>query len=333
MLVALLACAAFGSGQAKRYVRPNDVVTVNCVEEPAISKDYNITRDGFIIMQYAGAVRIGGMTEMDAATKIAQALVSERILASATVTVHVDSSRAGAISFMGAAQNSGTIAPRSGMRLSDVVKTAQPTPDANMEHVRIVTYAGNVFIVNFAAYDGINNVNNPEVLSGDTVCFDSTNQTPMQPAPTGPAPVPAPTQQPYQPTPTPAPAQYPAPAPAPSHQQPQHEYHGRTVIVQGAVQSPGSVQFQDGLTLTGAIQEAGGLYKDSDLGDVTVQRKIDGQVRTYRANVSDIQRGMAGDIALRPNDLVDVPGRGHNGGISKQVKIGALVILALIILH
>ncbi len=324
----------------RKFVRPNDVVTVNCAEEPALNKDYTITRDGFIIMQYAGAVRVGGMTEGDAATKISQALVSERILSTATVTVHVDSSKLGVISYMGAAQNSGTIQPKPGMRLADIVKLANPTPDANMQHVRIVTYAGNVFVVNIAAFNGTNNVNNPEVLSGDTVCFDSNSSSaPVQPAPTGPPPIPAPTPAPI---PTPAPTPIPTPAPPVIYQptppvytpQPQQPFPtGRTVVVQGAVQSPGPVAFSDGLTLTGAIQEAGGLYKDSDLGGVTVQRKIDGQTRIFHANVGDIEKGMAGDIALRPNDFIDVPGRGHGGGISKPVKIGALVILALIIFH
>lgn len=334
MLFALVACAAFGSGQAKKYVRPNDVVTVNCAEEPAISKDYTITRDGFIIMQYAGAVRVGGLTETAAANKISQALVKERILPTATVTLQVDSSKLGVISYIGAVTNSGALAPHPGMRLSDVVKAAQPTSDANLQHVRIVTYAGNVFVVNFAAYDGANNVNNPEVLNGDTVCFDSNSQSPVQPGPTGSTPTPNPVQQGTQPVPAPTPIQhptqpttYPEPQPEPTH------HPDRTIIVQGAVASPGPVAFHAGITLTEAIQEAGGLYHDSDLGNVTVQRKIDGQIRTYRANVEDIQKGMAGDIALRANDLVDVPGRGHGVGISKQVKIGALVLLALIILH
>jgi protein involved in polysaccharide export with SLBB domain len=342
MLVALWACAALGSGQTRKFVRPNDTVTVNCAEEPAISKDYTITRDGFIIMQYAGAVRIGGLSEADAGNKIAQALVSERILSSATVTVSVDGSKPGVVSYMGAVQNSGSLTPRSGMRLSDVVKAANPTPDANLQHVRIVTFAGNVFIVNYAAYNGVNNVNNPEVLSGDSVFFDSGSpQTPGTPLPTGSPTIPT---QPTTPVPAPQPPVYnPNPPNSPPVQgpsnppvytpQPPQQPTGRVVIVQGAVESPGPVPFHDGITLTGAIQEAGGLFKDSDLGGVTVQRKIDGQMRVYHANVGDIEKGFAGDISLRPGDLVDVPGHGHKGWLTKPVKIGALVLIALIILH
>ena len=105
------------------------------------------------------------------------------------------------------------------------------------------------------------------------------------------------------------------------------------MMVMGAVSSPQTVPFREGLTVSEAIRAAGGFVKDSDSANVKVERKIDGQVRTFKENVSDVEKGMSGEMALRPNDTINVPYQSHSRGPSKALKIGAAILLGLLIFH
>lgn len=326
-----LAMLALANGQNKRRVKPGDTVAVHCDEESAINKEYTITKDGFIIMPMVGALQVAGMTEAAAGAKIGTALVSEKIVPRATIAFKVESSKAGVISFTGAVKNSGELPPTAGLTLADVVKAAQPDSNANLSRVRIVTGAGNEFIVNFSAYDGNNSANNPQLIAGDSVFFDAVQgqaPTPITPTPTPiTPPVQQPTPAPITPTPqNPVLQPIPQPAPAPAS--------GSTkfITVIGAVVTPRNVPFTDGMTVSSAISAAGGLLKDSD-PNVSVERKIDGNTRTYKENFSDVQKGYAGDMALRAGDVVNVSFQGHHHGISRNMKIGAAILLGLVLLH
>jgi protein involved in polysaccharide export with SLBB domain len=371
-IVLLLTIAtAMATKQTRHYVRPGDTVSINCDEEGALNKQYTVSRDGFVIMQYVGAVQIAGLTEEGAAIKIGQALVSERILPKATVGVQVVGSKRGGISYSGAVNNSGLAQPQNGMRLSDVVQLAQPTSQANMQRVRVVTAAGNEIVVNYAAFDGTDMVNNPEILVGDSVFFDTApTQAPVQPqaqpmsqqgqAPTQGAPY-SPNQDPYYtPTDNPGPTQTPYPAPIQNQSQnpnqnqtpyqtpnttltttptPTHTYQGGgdgfqgqgVITVQGAVESPTQVPFHNGMTISIAIAHAGGFLKDSDADNVRLHEKVDGQVRSTSINVNDIQKGFSGDRLLLPGDVIDVPFKHRHG--SNFIRVAGIVILGLILIH
>lgn len=321
------------AGIQHRVIKPNDVVAVTCDEETSLNKQYTITKDGFIVMPYAGAVHIGGLTEETAAARIGQALVSERIVQRASVTCQIVSSTAGLITYSGAIQNAGSMSPKDGLRLSDVVQAAHPMPNANMARVRVVTAAGNQFLVNYTAFDGVDTANNPLLRAGDNIFFDampgsSQGVQPVQQGgtPGGQAPVSPPAAQHQLPTPIPQPT-HPQQPSQPPFQAP------RYVTVMGAVASPQQVPFSEGLTVVGAINAAGGLLKDSDSAHVTVDRKIDGRVHELKENVADVQKGLAGDMALRANDAIEVPKIGHHRGMDNRLKIAGVVILGLILLR
>jgi len=330
VLLALLCLLAFG-GQTRVVVKPTDVVAVQCDQERKLDKEYTISNDGYIVMQFVGAIQVAGLTEEAAGAKIESALVTQRILPEARVHLHVVNSTSSGIVYAGAIRNNGEMPARRGLRLADVVTTAQPNPNANMERVRIVTSSGNEFIVNYKSYDGTNNANNPELRTGDMVLFDHVNgpptQTPVRPThPVVQQPNP-PGQPPYQ----------PSGQPANNPQNPDPNWHNpsgkpRMVTVIGAVASPRSVSWHEGMSVSEAIDQAGGLLKTADTSNVKIQRKIDGNTRIYKEDVKAASEGLSGEVMLRPDDVIDVPTVSHHGGISRNMKIGAAILLGLVLL-
>jgi polysaccharide biosynthesis/export protein len=81
------------------------------------------------------------------------------------------------------------------------------------------------------------------------------------------------------------------------------------VFVIGTVFKPGPVPIKGTVTLLQAIGSAGGFLPDAAKGNVRVVRTQPGtnQRQEIIYNVNDIQRKKAEDVALLPNDVVDVP--------------------------
>ncbi len=74
-------------------------------------------------------------------------------------------------------------------------------------------------------------------------------------------------------------------------------------FVGGAVRGPGAFNFKNGITLTQAIAQAGGLQAKSDSTFVQILRQEKG---TFVANVKDILDGWARDVAIKRNDTIFV---------------------------
>ena len=79
------------------------------------------------------------------------------------------------------------------------------------------------------------------------------------------------------------------------------------VQVLGAVRNPGLVPYREGLTLSQAIQQAGGLEGGAKAKDVVV--RTGGGVR--KVNFEDVIRGFRGDSMLGAGDTIEVPGNGR----------------------
>ncbi|MBO0799064.1 MAG: SLBB domain-containing protein, partial [Blastocatellia bacterium] len=81
------------------------------------------------------------------------------------------------------------------------------------------------------------------------------------------------------------------------------------VFVVGQVVKPGALPVRSKITLLQAIGMAGGFTTDAAKGKVKVVRTEPGtNVRTeFLYNINEIQKKNGEDIALMPNDVVDVP--------------------------
>lgn len=84
----LLATAVFVAAQA-RLIAAGDTIKVSCAEEAALNREYKVTSDGVVVMDFLGVVAVVGLTEEQAAERIQKRLLDDRILRKATVTVRL----------------------------------------------------------------------------------------------------------------------------------------------------------------------------------------------------------------------------------------------------
>lgn len=84
------------------------------------------------------------------------------------------------------------------------------------------------------------------------------------------------------------------------------------VHVVGNVKNPHSIPLKEPITLTQAIAMSGGLGQDSKKDKIRIIRREPGSTtkKEIFADLSAIERKRAEDIALMPNDIVDVPTSG-----------------------
>ena len=360
LLLVLLALCVSGLSlaQSKVVVKAGDSVSVVCEEEPSLNKDYPITRDGYIVMQFIGAVNIAGLTEDVAAAKIAATLIEQRILPRANIRLKVLGSKTALIGYAGAVQKSGEVFPRPGLRLSDVVQAAQPTAAANMEKVRITTADGKEIVVNFKLFDGKDPAHNPELRAGDRVFFELLDR-PQDVVITGMVKRPGAVAFKAGMTVRDLVTAAGGLTAAANEKIVRHEHAGQVkdidltqsdaplqpgdrvfvpqattltfVTVSGAVMTPRRVPFRDGLTLAQAVEGAGGAAPRADLNKVKVVRQVDGKDKVMFHNLSQVYASKAGDLQLRANDVVEVnyPQVANKRRNSAVQVVGALVIGAI----
>jgi protein involved in polysaccharide export with SLBB domain len=356
----LVALCALSYAQSKALVKPGDSVNVVCEEEPSLSKDYVITRDGFIIMQFIGAVSLVGLREDQASAKLAATLIEQRILQRATVKLKIlGAAKGGLISYSGAIASTGELYPRPGLRLSDVVKEAKPTSAADLENIRIVAASGQTVVVNYLLFDGRTMNHNPEVRAGDRVFFDLVVKT-RDIAVLGM--VGRPGMVPFTRgltvrgaisasgglTPIADDASVRviragSPLPlinikvADTELQPGDEvFVPQSVVtayvtVTGLVQSPKRVPVQSGLTLSRAVEAAGGPLKGADSKKVKLTRMVQGKAKVTTHDYDLMRLGRAGDVALFAEDIVEI-GAPQKAGRKRNdlLKIGGILILGLL---
>ena len=83
---------------------------------------------------------------------------------------------------------------------------------------------------------------------------------------------------------------------------------GGQVMVVGWVHNPGHFPVGSGLTVLGAIGEAGGPMYAAETKSVTLIRsETDGSKRTLSLDLDKISHGTESDVPVKANDVVDVP--------------------------
>jgi len=83
---------------------------------------------------------------------------------------------------------------------------------------------------------------------------------------------------------------------------------GGQVMVVGWVHNPGHFAVGSGLTVLGAIGEAGGPMYAADTKDITLIRSDkEGSKTTIPVNLEKISHGEEADIPVKANDVLDIP--------------------------
>lgn len=89
-----------------------------------------------------------------------------------------------------------------------------------------------------------------------------------------------------------------------------HEFLSR-IRVTGAVQSPLSMSYRQGMTVLDAVLEAGGLNEFASANSAKLFRRINGKVRALDIELDDILNDgdMATNYDLQPGDILSIPER------------------------
>lgn len=83
------------------------------------------------------------------------------------------------------------------------------------------------------------------------------------------------------------------------------------VYVIGGVNVPKTISSRSKMTVSHAVDSAGGLAKEADSGKVTIFRREGGASSVIEADLNAIRAGTAMDVVLKPYDIVEVLQKGR----------------------
>ncbi|MCS6924032.1 MAG: SLBB domain-containing protein, partial [Fimbriimonadales bacterium] len=171
------------------------------------------------------------------------------------VTVEIAQRAEPKITVQGAVRRGGDYTLQPGWRLSDALREAQPTDAADLSAVRLERLGGERLTLNHLKFvqEGDESAN-PVLQAGDRIFV------PLRPG-------------------------------------------GRSVLVLGAVRSPGSFDHSEAKTLIQALGKAGGTLPEADTSRIQIRRA--NQAEPLSVNLNTLQ----GDVELQPGDQVTVPFR------------------------
>lgn len=349
LLVSVLGAVAV----AQDAILPRDVVELKCVEDPALNGEYTITETGLILLQYIGAVEVQGLTPQRAAAKIANELVAQQILRTATVTITIKSEARPAVSVTGAVKIGGNVPWRVGMRLQDALNAAEPTPVADLAKITITAVTGGVRTADAAKPQP----DNPELQPGDRVfiplkvgggevtVLGSVSRPGLQRYRSGMTVMEAIMEA----------GGYRADAdrnrvtlrfasgdsrvldmnlaesnvvlsPGDSVLVPQRNPQDQ-VYVRGAISKPGLLSYRPGLKISEVVKDAGPV-EGAKLDRVKILRKGDaGTTETIVVNMLKVMRAEATDEPLIAGDIVEVPYPGKSFGLREGLQVASLLLL------
>ena len=116
-------------------IGPGDMIHIDVVGEPDLSRDYQVDGNGDITMLYVGKLHVGGLTPDQATTSVTNAL--GQIYVSPQVTLARSSIGGDTITITGEVMRQGTQAVRRDAHLNDVVQMATPQSDADLSKIQV----------------------------------------------------------------------------------------------------------------------------------------------------------------------------------------------------
>ena len=337
ILAALISLSLVFAGQVpKNTLRPGDDVRLTCEQEPSLNRQYTITSDGFIVLPFIGAQSVVGQSEESASEKLSRALIAFGVISDGTVTLKRVGASSRPIGYSGAVRKPGVIKWRKGMRLSDVMKVAQPTESADLERVQLTPGSGQELVVNYQ--EGASKLKNPTLRPGDTI-FLPMLKKPKRLTILGE--VVKPGEYVFSDAMTLEDALERAGGTTPhsviTEIQIEHEGglkekvslpQGRNkqlvagdivtvpqvknpqfISVEGAVLKPGRFAYATGMTISQAIRKAGGPLARADSKAAKVFRMTDGRRRQINCDYAAIEKGLSIDLTLLGGDTVEIPFR------------------------
>lgn len=125
-------------------LRPDDVVNLSVFNEPDLSKEVAVLKNGIASFQLIGAVKIGGLTVVDAVTKI-RSLYAEDYLKNPEMTLTISQYATDYVSVIGQVSQPGTVAIPHGGKLdvgSALASVGGITDSANPGNIHLIPAKG-----------------------------------------------------------------------------------------------------------------------------------------------------------------------------------------------
>jgi polysaccharide export outer membrane protein len=236
-------------------VQAGDSLRITVEGDESLSRVYVVDSSGAFRMPLIGLVQAAGRTTDELAREIARRLREGNFYRDPKVSVEIAQRAQAIVTVQGAVRRGGDYPLQAGWRLSDALNAAQPTDTADLSAVRLERAGGERLTINHLKFvqEGDESAN-PVLQAGDRI---------FVPLRAG----------------------------------------GRSVLVLGAVRSPGSFDHNDARTLIQALGKAGGTLPEADTTRIQIRRA--NQAEPIAVNLNTI----TGDIDLQPGDQITVPFR------------------------
>jgi polysaccharide export outer membrane protein len=321
-------------------VQPGDSLRITVEGDESLSRVYVVDSTGAFRMPLIGLVQAGGRTTDEVAQEIARRLREGNFYRDPKVTVEIAQRAEPKVTVQGAVRRGGDFTLQAGWRLSDALNAAQPTDTADLSAVRLERLNGERLTLNHLKFiqEGDESAN-PLLQAGDRIfvplraggrsvlvlgavrapgAFDYENARTLIQA-IGKAGGTLPEADTTRIQIRRANQAEPIPVNLNTIQgdielQPGDQITvpfrsvRQFIVVRGAVNRAGLINYAENMTITQAIEAAGGPKPNAILERVVILRPAErGKQQRITVNLLEVAQGTRPDEPLLPGDTVEVP--------------------------
>jgi protein involved in polysaccharide export with SLBB domain len=321
-------------------VQPGDSLRITVEGDESLSRVYVVDSTGTFRMPLIGLVQAGGRTTDEIAQEIARRLREGNFYSAPKVTVEIAQRAEPKVTVLGAVRRGGDFTLQASWRLSDALKAAQPTDTADLSAVRLERANGERLTINHLKFvqEGDESAN-PLLQAGDRIfvplraegrnvlvlgavrapgAFDYENARTLIQA-IGKAGGTLPEADTTRIQIRRANQAEPILVNLNTIQgdielQPGDQINvpfrsmRQFIVVRGGVNRAGLINYAENMTLTQAIEAAGGPKPNAILERVVILRPTErGKQQRITVNLLEVAQGTRADERLLPGDTVEVP--------------------------
>jgi polysaccharide export outer membrane protein len=339
-LLAFWAVLIIAWAQDSPRVQPGDSLRITVEGDESLSRVYGVDSAGAFRMPLIGLVQAGGRTTDEIAQEIARRLREGNFYRDPKVTVEIAQRAEPKVTVLGAVRHGGDFTLQAGWRLSDALNAAQPTDTADLSAVRLERLNGERLTINHLKFvqEGDESAN-PPLQAGDRIfvplrvggrnvlvlgavrtpgAFDYESARTLIQA-IGKAGGTLPEADTARIQIRRANQAEPIPVNLNTIQgdvelQPGDQINvpfrsvRQFIVVRGGVNRAGLINYAEDMTLTQAIEAAGGPKPNAILERVVILRPTErGKQQRITVNLLEVAQGARPDERLLPGDTVEVP--------------------------
>jgi polysaccharide export outer membrane protein len=128
---------------AESYViGPQDVLSITCANDPAVSGKFTVPADGFIGLMYIGSVKVAGLTARDAEDAIKERYKKAGTFLDPAISVSVETYKSQKVIIQGEVRTPGSYTLTGGMTLMELVASAGSMLSTASGEITIVRFKG-----------------------------------------------------------------------------------------------------------------------------------------------------------------------------------------------